>query len=373
MSDTRILGVYSTEPGWVSDLSKFGKPHLIAAMAETCLGMDSTYGSVLAKASDPKGAIIGDCQALLDIRMGYEDDFLLTSEVVAGTMNRMLDESLESGRISEDDLMGIFSSLKVSKDGLDGVHDVLKAMMKAFDDICRANGIQYVLACGSLLGAYRHGGFVPWDDDVDYYMMRDDYEKLKAVLGEGSPFKIISKLYLHSGEVVQCYHHIHPRMKGANMFLDVMVLDRVSSADDTGMKVYSDYASGFRAKVNRFAEEDRAKGADPLEDERIKELYSSYKESFKSDLKGEGGTAVAMTMDNPGVGRKKKIFDYDDIFPTVDMKFDDMMLPCPRDPAKVLSNLYRQPMRFPTDLVRSHVVLKEYDIDKIKEFLEKRS
>jgi hypothetical protein len=162
-------------------------------------------------------------------------------------------------------------------------------------------------------------------------------------------------------------------MKGANMFLDVMVLDRVSSADDTGMKVYSDYASGFRAKVNRFVEEDRAKGADPLEDERIKELYSSYKESFKSDLTGEGGTAVAMTMDNPGVGRKKKIFDYDDIFPTVDMKFDDMMLPGPRNPAKVLGNLYRQPMRFPTDLVRSHVKLKDYDIDKIKEFLEKRS
>lgn len=373
VSKVKLLKVFETEPAWMTDLSALGKSHLVSGMVEVFLGTDFTYGDAIVKASDAKGTIISDCQALLDARMGHEDDVVLTSKVVASTLNGILDSSLESGVIADDDLKDVFSSLRVSKNGLEGVHDVLKVMMKAFDDICKSNGISYVISCGTLLGAYRHGGFVPWDDDVDYYMMRDDYERLKTVFDSDSPFKIISKLYLHAEEVVQCYHHVHLRMKGVNTFLDIMILDRVSSSDALGQKRYSDYSNGFRTKVNRLAAEDLEKGVDPLEDKRIKDVYRSYKNSFKSDMGGEGGTAVAMTMDNPGVGRKKKIFDYDDIFPTVDMKFEDLVLPGPHNPAKVLGNLYKEPMRFPSDLVRSHVRIKDIDVEKIVKFLEKKA
>ena len=49
---------------------------------------------------------------------------------------------------------------------------------EAFHNFCVENNIKYSLGCGSLLGAIRHNGFIPWDDDIDVYLKRKDYEKL---------------------------------------------------------------------------------------------------------------------------------------------------------------------------------------------------
>lgn len=56
-----------------------------------------------------------------------------------------------------------------------------------FDEVCRKHHLNYTLAYGSLLGAIRHQGIIPWDDDVDVFMLREDYEILKTLKDEFQP------------------------------------------------------------------------------------------------------------------------------------------------------------------------------------------
>ncbi|MBR6031149.1 MAG: LicD family protein [Bacteroidaceae bacterium] len=55
------------------------------------------------------------------------------------------------------------------------------------DRVCRANGIRYCIADGTLLGAIRHKGFIPWDDDIDVMMTREEYEKFTRVADQLDP------------------------------------------------------------------------------------------------------------------------------------------------------------------------------------------
>ena len=76
--------------------------------------------------------------------------------------------------------------LKENEDGTNvTVHDVqmvLLEMMKDIDKLCRENHIPYFLSGGSALGAVRHGGFIPWDDDADFFMMKEDFMRFIEVM-----------------------------------------------------------------------------------------------------------------------------------------------------------------------------------------------
>ncbi len=60
-------------------------------------------------------------------------------------------------------------------------------MLVEIDKICRRHDLKYWLCSGTLLGCVRHGGYIPWDDDLDIEMLRVDYEKLLKILPEELP------------------------------------------------------------------------------------------------------------------------------------------------------------------------------------------
>lgn len=56
-------------------------------------------------------------------------------------------------------------------------------LMAELDRVCKENNLTYIAGAGTLLGAVRHKGFIPWDDDMDFYMLRKDYDRLIRIKG----------------------------------------------------------------------------------------------------------------------------------------------------------------------------------------------
>ena len=59
------------------------------------------------------------------------------------------------------------------------IHEELLCQLRDITAVCDAHGIEYNLMCGTLLGAVRHKGFIPWDDDVDLLMTREEFTKFR--------------------------------------------------------------------------------------------------------------------------------------------------------------------------------------------------
>ena len=68
-----------------------------------------------------------------------------------------------------------------SIENIKDIQNVLFATLCYFDDFCSQHGIKYFLSNGTLLGAAKYKGFIPWDDDVDVLLPREDYDKLVSL------------------------------------------------------------------------------------------------------------------------------------------------------------------------------------------------
>lgn len=109
------------------------------------------------------------------------------------------------------------------------------------DRFCRANGINYWITCGTLLGAIRHKGYIPWDDDIDIGMLRSDYERFMYSYnnsGDGN-YKFVSvetdsDYFSPFGKVLDTKTVLYePNKKGykISVYIDVFVYDNAPDDD----------------------------------------------------------------------------------------------------------------------------------------------
>ncbi len=103
-------------------------------------------------------------------------------------------------------------------------NDVAKAqermyeILVAFNGICQKHNLQYWLAYGTLLGAVRHKDFIPWDDDLDVIMPREDYEKFLSIAQEELP----DNYFLQTPKTDKYYHNFFAKIRDReSTFIDV--------------------------------------------------------------------------------------------------------------------------------------------------------
>lgn len=87
-----------------------------------------------------------------------------------------------------------------------------------FDKFCKQEGINYFICAGTLLGAVKYQGFIPWDDDLDVYMLRSDFEKVVTKLNSLKDLQLkLVKVFFND--------RIMSTQEGTNSFIDISVLD----------------------------------------------------------------------------------------------------------------------------------------------------
>ena len=130
---------------------------------------------------------------------------------------------------------------------LDELRKLQIDILNDIDNFCKKNKINYWIDCGTLLGAIRHSGYIPWDDDIDIGMLRDDYDKfVKSYNRKGNRYQlnaveINNDYYYPFGKVFDTKTVLYePDENGIKtaVFVDVFVYDNAPDDDQKLKKMY---------------------------------------------------------------------------------------------------------------------------------------
>lgn len=111
-------------------------------------------------------------------------------------------------------------------------------MLEDLNNICLTNKIDLILGGGSFLGAVRHKGFIPWDDDIDLMMKRDDFEKFLKILDElpneyefqyatsnKASYNTFAKIMYKNSTLIEVGNENIPKFQG--IYLDIFIIENI--------------------------------------------------------------------------------------------------------------------------------------------------
>ena len=245
------------------------------------------------------------------------------------------------------------------------IEEIQKQSVKilyAIDSICRQEGIKYFLAYGTLLGAVRHNGFIPWDDDIDVQMPRDDYDRFEEYCKNHS--EELYPLVLFSQETESRYPYVIDRLcdtrytikkddekdYGMGLFVDIYPLDgmgnNINEAISIERRVHP-LCSMFCQSSKKYIKIGRTWG--------IKKIIAKYRKFIYAKFRGKhyfGKQIDSISKehnydDSDFVGcvvwrtyGKRDIYKKEWFDELIEHKFEEKMLMIPKHYDSILSSIY---------------------------------
>ncbi len=242
-----------------------------------------------------------------------------------------------------------------------------KVLLNELDYVCKKNGFDYWLDFGTLLGAVRHKGFIPWDDDIDVSMPRQYYKQIIEVFNRDTRNKNIKALYTRCHDKIANYI-IRLNYKNYPVALDIFPYDFY------GEVIPEEQRNEITAKIQAIRKplhqkvitegmsmENLAKSVDELNKQIF--IHGSCEKNSNSSL--VWGLDFGHTW-------PQWCWNYETIYPLNNIEFEGKMFPCPNKYDEYLKQVYGNYMSYPKEMSMGHTIYKLHneDIIEIKKILE---
>lgn len=245
------------------------------------------------------------------------------------------------------ELLSLSVDITALKPASGPLRDIQKAdvlLLGIFHEICKKHNLTYWIDYGTLLGAVRHKGFIPWDDDVDVAMPRQDYDKIGQVLRDELE-QLGFEINEGSGYKAQVYRLIY---KGTSIQLDIFPYDYTvdDSKEELTIKVNLCHERFFED----YLWEELYYGKIAFPREYLKKLI---RENLFDTVSPEESTLIFTGIECFPYNRPI-VFETSSVFPISTIVFEGIELCAPANCHNYLYTIYGDYMKFPKFKVLGH-------------------
>ena len=257
---------------------------------------------------------------------------------------------------------------------------VTAKLMNELDKIIRANHLEYWFGYGSLLGAYTRHGCIPWDDDIDICMTRDNFTKLLNILKESNTSYRVTTAYDSSVYCLQ--YRFCSKDENLPSFIDIGVWDyatkrteekelrlqqiRIELMDRLAQEMDDDNLPYWKLQKLFFKPGDgRIVSEQPLYPDQQNEAQATTESKYIEDIFNDyiklaidegillkdsrGARSFAYSLDNLLMPGRQMIYDKGTISPTILLDYEGIKVQCPRDTVSFLDACYNSWPYIPND------------------------
>ena len=266
--------------------------------------------------------------------------------------------------------------IPIAKGFLREVQTAKSKLLAEVINILNKHNINYWLDYGTLLGAYRNKGFIPWDDDLDIGITGPDFERLKEILKNDEKYELADVLFFRKKK--QTTYRIILR-KGDdgkdnsvnyNLCVDIFPYNYIDCQDSEAL--YDQFISDRKKLHKELGDLNLSKPyfgdvcKDKKDLEMLNEVYNKYKNLDNYKSKDDGEYLLYSIECDPAPARR--IFKKETIFPLKEIEFEGVKYLAPNNTEKYLSVNYGDFTKLPNDF--GHPKHFNYSYEQIKEMTE---